>query len=543
VTAVAATRRRPVDLRLTKGRAVVALFAVAAVVYLAFQGRFTLPLDTQSDLFSRLNDVRDWLVANNKAWFFTLFFTPIRTGLNGIVGFVTNGLVAAGWLGILAVGGSLGLVFVTWRTALLVAGAFLVIALLGLWDATMITLGQMIVAVAISLLIGVPVGVLAGRSDRVLAVVTPVLDLMQIMPAYAYLVPLTLFFFIGNATATIATLVYAIPPAIRLTALGIRGVAPETVEAATSLGSTGSQVLRKVQLPMARTTVGLAVNQTIMMALSMVVITVFVGAGGLGEKVLKGLIAQNVGAMFDAGIVIVLLAMVLDRLSASASQVSDRRHTGAERWTRARRRALVSAGVAVAVVGLALGVTQSWAHAFPPDVHLSFAAPINTAESWLEKNFAFLMDAIKNAVSAWLLDPIQTALTNSPFWLVTAVAAGIALVVTGRRAAIVVAVASLAVAALQVWEPAMETLTQVLVGVAATLVIGIPMGTWGARSPLVSRILRPINDAAQTMPAFVYLLPAVALFQPTRFAAILAAVIYAIPAVIRLVEEIGRAHV
>ena len=537
MTAAGLTAARTPQFRLTRGRAIALLLAAAAVVFAIAHDTFTLPLDTSAPLFQSINDIRTWLQVNHNAWFFVYFFTPIRTVLTQLVTVASTGLADAGWIGVTAVAGALGLAFVTWRTGLAVALALVFIGLLGLWDPTMATLGQIVVAVALSLLVGIPVGIWAGRSDRVLALVTPLLDLMQIMPAYAYIAPLSLFFFIGNGTAIVATMIYSIPPAIRLTALGIRGVPVETVEAATSLGSTGGQVLRKVQLPMARTTVGLAVNQTIMMALSMVVITGIVGAGGLADKLIRGLITIDVGAEFDAGVAIVLLAVILDRLTASASQVADRRQTGAERWTPQRRRQLRAASLAIGVVGLVVGVTQAWAHTFPADWHFSFADPVNGAVSWLEANAAFLTDGLKNWVSAWLLDPIQNVLTASPFWLVIGLAAGIALLITGRRSAIIVAVAGLLIVALQVWQPAMETLTQVIVAVVFTMIIGVAVGTWAARSRIVSAVVRPINDALQTMPAFVYMIPAVALFGPSRFSAILAAMVYAVPAVIRLVED------
>jgi glycine betaine/proline transport system permease protein len=274
-----------------------------------------------------------------------------------------------------------------------------------------------------------------------------------------------------------------------------------------------------------------------MMALSMVVLGAFVGAGGLGDDIIKGLKTLDVGASFDAGLAVVLLAMILDRLSASASQVADRRQTGRERLAPGRMRRLAAVGVATVVVGVVLGITMSWAHTFPASWHLSFADPINAAVSWLETNAASLTDWFKNVVSAWFLDPLQTFLTNSPWWLIVGLAMGIAAIMTGRRAAVTAGIATVGVILLQVWQPAMETLAQVLVAVALTMAIGVTMGTWAARSRRVSQILRPINDAAQTMPSFVYLIPAVALFEATRFTAILAAIIYAIPAVIRLTED------
>ncbi len=541
MTSAAVAVRPRAGFRLTKTRQVLLLLASAAVVYvlaqILFPTAFTQPYDPSAPLFDWLNGVRDWIEAQSNGPFFVYVIDPLRVGLTWLVVTGTSWLNAIGWTGVIAIGGALGLMFVTWRTALAVTLALVLIGLMGLWSDTMITLGQVVVAVLLALAIGIPLGILAGKSDRFLGFVTPILDFMQIMPTFAYLLPLTLLFRIGNATAVVATLIYAMPPAIRLTSLGIRGVASETVEAATSLGSTGSQVLRKVQLPMARTTLGLAVNQTIMMALSMVVITALVGAGGLGDDIIKGLKTLDVGAQFDAGLAIVLLAMVLDRLSASASQVSDRRHTGKMPFNQRYARHLMVIGTAIMVVGVALGLTQKWARTFPSTWHFSFAKPINAIVDWITHNLVFLTDGVKNLVSAWILDPLQTVLTSSPWWLVLIVASGLALIITGRRAAIWVAGATLGVLALQMWHPSMETLAQVLLAVAITMGVGVVMGTWAARDSRVSAILRPINDAAQTMPSFVYLVPALALFGSTRFTAIIAAFIYAIPAVIRLTED------
>jgi glycine betaine/proline transport system permease protein len=538
MTTVSVSLGRGADIRLSRGQKLALLLGAWALLYLLFNGRLTIEHSDDAQLFTTLNGVRDWVDANRtSAPIFVYLLDPVRDGIGWLIDALTWVFSNISWLGITAIFGAMGFVFVGWRTALLVIGSFVAFGLLSLWDQAIQTLVLILVAVVLSLAIGIPLGIVAGRSDRFLKVVTPILDVMQIMPTFAYLSPLTLIFLIGPPAATIATMIYALPPAIRITAMGIRGVSAETVEAADSLGSTGFQVLRKVQLPMARSTIGLAVNQTIMMALAMVVITALINAPGLGESIIQAIIKLNLGQAFDAGVAIVLLAMVLDRLSARASSVSDRRHRGFDPVSIARRRMLVVGtwlAAGIVVVGAAiLSIPQS----FPADINVDLASPINSIGDWIETNLYVVTGGIKDVFSQWVLDPLQTVLTSSPWPLVIVMAAGIAWIISGRRAAIASAIALLLVVGLQLWEHSMETLALVIVAVAVTMVIGITLGVMAARSNLFSAIIRPINDAAQTMPAFVYILPAVALFGPTRFTGILAAVIYAVPAVVRLVED------
>ena len=193
----------------------------------------------------------------------------------------------------------------------------------GLWQESMDTLALTATAVLLSLLVGIPLGIWAGLSDRVNAVMTPFLDFMQTMPTFVYLAPLTLVFLIGPASAAIATLIYAAPPVIRITAHGIRGVPRETLEAAESMGSTRFQLLTKVMLPMAKRTIVIGINQTIMAALSMVTIAALIDAPGLGQVVLHALQSLDVGTAFNAGLSIVIMAIVLDRVTTAASVRSE----------------------------------------------------------------------------------------------------------------------------------------------------------------------------------------------------------------------------
>src|SRR5207247_10106315 len=186
------------------------------------------------------------------------------------------------------------------------------LAAMGRWEESVQTFSLMLAAVSLSLLVGIPLGVVAGRSDRFQRLITPVLDAMQIVPAFAYLMPVVILFSVGPGAAVVTTMIYAVPPAVRITALGIRGVAPNTVEAAQALGATEAQVLGKVQLPLARRMLLLSINQTILFALSMVVIAGLIGGQGLGDAVTSGLYSNPALALL-AGMTIVVMAMVLDR--------------------------------------------------------------------------------------------------------------------------------------------------------------------------------------------------------------------------------------
>jgi glycine betaine/proline transport system permease protein len=345
---------------------------------------------------------------------------------------------------------------------------------------------------------------------------------------------MTLLFLIGGPSATIATLIYAIPPAIRITALGIRGVGATTVEAAVSLGSTRWQVLTKVQLPLARRTIGIGINQTIMMALSMVVITALIGAPGLGEDILRAVHAVDVGAAFDAGLAIVVLAIVLDRLTDRAGAAMDPRQRR-EQSPRTRR-LIVGTSIAIVIGSIIAARLMADPTLFPEALRFSFLEPVNAIVDWIRSNLTWITGPIKDAFSFGFLNPLETTLTTAPVWLIVGAVFALAWYISGLRSASIAAVCLIVLALMSLWEHSMQTLTTVIVAGAVTLAIGLVVGILSARSDRVRALIRPALDLAQTMPAFVYLIPAVALFGATRFTAIVASIIYAAPAVIRLVD-------
>ena len=257
----------------------------------------------------------DWLVEGYR-WFFQGLKWPVEITLSGI----ENGLLAIPPLIVIAV-----LAVIAWRVsgirlAGFTVGAMVFIGLLGLWEDTMVTLAMVFSSVVFCTIVGIPLGIAAGRSDGFEAAIRPVLDGMQTTPAFVYLVPIVMLFSIGNVAGVLATIVFALPPIIRLTALGIRQVHPELVEAALAFGATSWQVLVKVQIPLAMPTIMAGLNQTMMMALSMVVIAALIGAGGLGAPVVLGLNTLDIGLATIGGLSIVLVAIVLDRITQAVGK-------------------------------------------------------------------------------------------------------------------------------------------------------------------------------------------------------------------------------
>ena len=201
------------------------------------------------------------------------------------------------------------------RTAGFTLSGLTLIYLMGFWEETMQTLALIISSTIIALVIAVPLGIWSAKKQTAQRVIRPMLDLMQTMPAFVYLIPAVLFFSIGKLPGAFATIIFAMPPAVRLTALGIQQVPDDILEAARSLGATQRQILFKVELPLALKTILTGVNQTILLSLSMVVIAGMIAAGGLGEKVLEGINNLDIGLGFESGLSVVILAIILDRIT------------------------------------------------------------------------------------------------------------------------------------------------------------------------------------------------------------------------------------
>ncbi|MEU1000568.1 ABC transporter permease [Streptomyces tibetensis] len=488
------------------------------------------------DFSQPLAKASDWIIDNRDSHpLFLYFFGHVSNVVVIAVRAVYLTLLAVGWAGVTAIGA-----LVAWRVAgvklaLGTAVAFLACGLLGMWVPTMQTLALMVVAVIASVAVGAVLGLAAGLSDRMDRVLRPVLDTMQVLPAFAYLLPVVLVFGIGVPAAVLATVIYAAPPMARLTSLGLRGADQGVLEAVESLGSTARQRLLTARIPLARKELLLGLNQTIMMALSMAVIAAVIGAGGLGDRVYQALASVDVGAALAAGIPIVLLAVVLDRVTGAAGE-----KLGAEPEPHSGRGWLYAlAGVVVVAVAGRLVGRLDWPDAWVVNI----AEPVNRAVDWMTAHLYSGVPVIGGTAdwaghfTTWVLDPMRDGLQALPWWGVLLIVAALAWVIGTWRTALTAVLAMAAIGVLGVWKPSLDTLSQVLAAVAVTLVVGFAVGIAAARSDRLERALRPVLDVFQTMPQFVYLIPVVALFGVGRAPAVAAAIVYALPAVVRITTQ------
>ena len=497
---------------------------------------------TWNSLSHHLDDFQAWLSNNRNVPHPSIVFrgfNGIADFLDNLVGWLTSFFFKLTWVGTTVLGTLVVLRFGGRRAALGVLAAFIAYALMGMWEPAVQTFALTIASVSLALAIGLPLGVLAGRSDRFQQMITPVLDAMQIVPAFAYLTPIVILFSVGPGAAVATTLIYAIPPAIRITSLGIRGVAKNTVEAAEALGATRFQTLTKVQLPLARRMVLLSVNQTILFALSMVVIAGLIGGEGLGSVVTSGLYSDPAQALL-AGAAIVIMAISLDRATEAMANRTDptQRHLTEGKRRRLRLYTLASA----AAVGLAVGLAYLF------DAGSSWSRW--TAESWLLARIQSVLDYVQNPSTfifhitnpignflvQYGLSPLRSFFVEMPWPAMMFGLAAIAFLVSGLRPAVITVVMLAVIGVCNEWVNAMDTLSQVLVATLFTLVVGIPLGVWAAESLRARKTMRPVLDVLQTLPQLVYIIPFIYLMPVSLVPGVLASVLYAAPVVIRLVD-------
>lgn len=518
------------------------------VVWAFTKGNDTLarPTRVRTDLTDRLTDFNNEVLASRESNPIIQFTYGVGSAFVDAVDWLQRMVSIAnlprpvpeiGWLGVTVFAVSIAVVIASWRIALLVAASFVSFGLFGYWSSAIDLLIVTFVAVAVSVLVGMPVAIWIANSRPAERVLTGFLDLMQTMPTFVYLVPVVLFFGIGASAAVVSTLIYALPPIIRIAGHGIRSVSPTTIEATDSAGQTAWQRLVKVQLPMARATIVVGLNQTIMAALAMATIAAYVNGPGLGKDVLRALTRVDIGAAFVPGALIVVMAIMLDRTATVASQRSERVARGGGESRPQRLAVLGAAGVAT-VVAVYLSRYYSWAAEFPDtEWGRRSAARVNDVSGWVIDTLGGLTGAIKDGITNGLLNPLESLLSESPWYVAGAAILLLAFVFGGTRALLPTVLCLVGIRLLDYWHNSMVTLSMTLVATVMVMALALIFGVWMARNKRVDLVLRPLLDAGQTIPPFVYLIPALALFLPGKFSAIVAAVIYAAPVAIKLVAD------
>ena len=496
-----------------------------------------IPIQEPVDVFF------EWF-QDSSAW----FFNPISTIMDAVLHGLDALLLWLPWpivvVAVAALGFRLG---GRWLGVFCGAGT-LFIGVNGYWDSAMVTLSAVGVSVIIAVGLGVPTGILAAFSNRFEAVLRPVLDTMQVLPAFVYLIPALVLFGVSGTQGVFLTVVYSIPPVIRLTNLGIRQVPQAVVETAHSHGSTALQTLFQVQLPLARNSIMMGVNQTIMMAVSMIIVTALVGVQGLGTDVWLSLREVDAGKGLESGIAIVLLAVILDRYSyalarsgpGSASpplalnaQSGDA--DGSALRKKVGRYAVPVAGAVLMAGFLVLGSLFESLKDFPDRLTFSMAEPVNAVVDWMAVNLHFITSWVRDILFRELgYSPIHTLLLWLPWPAMMVIAAALAWVTAGWRIALL-AVVGLAFAGVGgVWDVTMDTLGQVLTAGSFTVVAGVTLGVLASQSRVFEAALRPVLDIMQTMPIFVYLIPVIMLWGVGPLVGIIATSVYALPPVIRM---------
>lgn len=504
---------------------VVSRFKVAPrdVVYVAICGLATLVV-WRFGVGDPTNRLQRWVRDNQQSHpLFTWGFGPISDAFKWTIEHLEDFLIALPWP-LIPILSATTLLFRKRRLSAFVVGAVATLPhFLDLTKPAMQTLALMIVSVAVSLLIGVPLGVWSASSPKVDSILRPVLDSMQTVPSTVYLIPASLFFGIGPVPAAVATVIFALPPAVRLTALGIRTVPEQTVEAGRMFGATKRQLLRQVQLPLALPSIATGINQTIMMALGIIVVAALVGAAGLGQEVLGTLRLRSPGRGMLVGVAIVALATVLDRVSASF--IPDR-----------RRRARSLRSTVTWAIGLALGTTALLLIGRTLLGDTKLVDWVDDAILWIRDHGRWITRPTNDFIIREILIRARDFLTDTvPAPVLVAFAAVLGFAAKGWRLALGIVCGLTIVGLIGMWATSIETLVQVITATIVSALIALPVGVFIGRRPRLESIVSPVMDALQTIPSLIYTIPFVMIFSVSVVpGGIIASSLYAIPAGIRL---------
>ena len=538
------------------------LIAVTVVMMLAkdwWPWAFKYPRAWQLPLAGWISDFMKWLINSFDLGLFT--FKDLTRGLAWLVEqpyVLVKSLLSTGflrgvgsdaeqvfprisWLALIAGVMLLGHYARDWKLALLVGCCFGYLVVFGQWDSAMVTLSSIIIAVPIGIVGGMLLGILGHRSRGFRMVLIPILDLMQTVPVFAYLVPVLLLFGFSPVSAMIATIIYAMPPMVRVTLLALEHISAEVVEAGTMAGCSRRQLLWKVLLPSAKHSLMVGVNQVVMLSLNMVIIASMIGAGGLGYDVLTALRRLRIGEGIEAGLAITLLAIALDRLSQAYANRPPPMHQSRPLtlWQR-HPHALAFLGI-VGGTWL-LGIYLPVLNTYPESWQITTGAFWGDLVKYINVNYFDTLESFKNFLLLNLMVPFKRFLLSLPWVAVVAMVGLGGWQLGGWRLGLLTASLAAFIAVVGLWTKAMVTLYLCGLAVVIACLIGIPIGILAARNERLHRIVGVIIDTLQTLPSFVYLMPVVMLFRVGDFAAMLAVIAYAITPIIRYTDH-GIRHI
>ena len=414
------------------------------------------------------------------------------------------------------------------KLATLIGLCFAYLAVFGQWDSAMVTLASIVIAVPLGATLGLLLGIEAYRRPWFERSISPVLDLMQTVPVFAYLVPILFLFGFGPVAAMIATMIYAMPPMVRITMLALKQVPVEISDYGRMAGCSKRQHIWKIMVPAAKPGLMLGLNQVIMLSLNMVIIASMIGAGGLGFDVLHALRRLAIGDGLEAGIAITLLAIALDRLSQAFATKPQPHHDEAQAKGFVRRHPYLVAGLVLILGSMALGAVVPFVETYPRALTLTTGTFFDRIVEWVNIH---LFDSIED-VKTWLLltimVPVKRFLLAVPWPVALAVIAMAGWQLGKWRLALTVAGLAAFILVTGNWEKAMISVYLCGLSVVAACMIGFPLGTWAANNARVNRVVQGVIDTLQTLPSFVYLIPVVMLFRVGDFSAMIAIVAYAV---------------
>ena len=414
--------------------------------------------------------------------------------------------------------------------ALLTFFSFLYLAIFDQWQSSMVTLASIFIAVPFGVAIGILFGILSYKSLFAHKIINPILNLMQTMPVFAYLVPILVLFGFGPVSALIATIIYALPPMVHTTYLGLKGINPSIIEAGKMCGCNNQQLLWRVEIPSAINSIKLGINQVIMLSFNMVIIASMIGAGGLGYDVLTSLRKLDIGGGVEAGLAIVILAIVLDRMSYA--YIGKHKKYSEKNTTFFKRNLHLIIIFVLILSSYLLGVFVEFLKSYPEHFTLSTSAFWEKSIKFINVNYYDQLELFKFYLLKYFMLPIKSFFISIPWpWFI------FILVLLGwyygkAKLAILNLILLVFIVINGLWLKAMVTIYLCGASVILACLIGIPLGIWGGLNDRANKILSSITDTLQTLPSFVYLIPVVMLFRVGDFTAMLAVILYSLaPAV------------